>query len=558
MPVGVRGITRKGSEPTPRWTAPRHSPRGLGRSWREGPSGRAIIAAAVAGAACKLLIAATTYGTNDVYAYERFADWARYLGVELYRVAWDFNHPPSMIHVLRVMSWLATATGISFAFWLRLPGILADAGTLWLVWRLLRERAQERTYRWALLFFAVAPPLLLVSGFHGNTDGVMVFFLVLSVYLTTREKDVAAGAAFGAATCFKIVPVIALPVLLLYRPSYRRLLAFGSGAAVVVVVGWTPFIFQDPAPILQHVFGYRSLFGHWGLSYLAVRLAQASPPWQSVVAALEAYGTFLQLGAIVLLSLALNKGGKKPEVFAQAALVFLLFLSVSSGFSVQYLAWPAPFVVWLGALPALLYVAASGVFLFLVYDFWSQGLPWYLADSNLIGDYQGHFDYSQVVCWLTMVALLWAAWRQARTGRTLEQILRLRVPPPALRLAITSIALLALLWPLSGLRAAASDAGVVMRALTAVRAQSSLDLSYLLYQRGRYHDTIVAANETLKLVPDSAEAYNNIAAAHASLQEWDEAIRSAQEALRIRPDFPLARNNLLWAESHQTNQGGRR
>ena len=558
MPVGAQEVPGTTSEQAPPVTAPKSRLRGPGRTWRAWPSQRAIIVAAAAGAVCKLLMAGTTYGTNDVYAYQRFADWARYLGVELYRVAWDFNHPPSMIHVLRLLGWLATATGIPFAFWLRLPGILADAGTLWLVWRLLGERIQERTYRWALLLLALAPPLLLVSGFHGNTDGVMVFFLVLSVYLTTRARDAAAGAAFGAATCFKVVPVIALPVFLLCRPSYRRLLAFGAAAGAVVVMGWTPFIFQDPGPILVRVFGYRSLFGHWGLTYLAVRLAQASPAWQPIVTALEAYGTYLQLGAIVALSLWMNRGRRRPELFAQVGLVLLLFLSVSSGFSVQYLAWPAPFVVWLGALPALLYFAASGVFLFLVYDLWSHGFPWYLADSNLVGDYQGHLDYSQVVCWLTVIVMLWAAWRQVRTGTTLEETLRRRVPARVARMAIASIALVALAYPLGALKVSASGAGVARRALAAIRARDSLDLSYLLYQRGRYRDTIEAASETLKLVPDSAEAYNNIAAAHAALREWDEAIRAAREALRIRPDFPLARNNLSWAESERADRGGRR
>ncbi len=66
----------------------------------------------------KLLLALHTYGTNDVYGDERFLVWSRYLGVSLYRAAWDFNHPASMIHVLRAMGWLAVETGrdISITF----------------------------------------------------------------------------------------------------------------------------------------------------------------------------------------------------------------------------------------------------------------------------------------------------------------------------------------------------------------------------------------------------------------------------------------------------------
>ena len=51
--------------------------------------------------------------------------------------------------------------------------------------------------------------------------------------------------------------------------------------------------------------------------------------------------------------------------------------------------------------------------------------------------------------------------------------------------------------------------------------------------------------------PAYAEAYNNIAAAYASLGKWDQAIAAAEAALRLKPDFQLARNNLAWAQSQK-------
>ena len=35
---------------------------------------------------------------------ERFFLGCRYLGVSIYRAAWDFNHPPFIIHVLSVLA----------------------------------------------------------------------------------------------------------------------------------------------------------------------------------------------------------------------------------------------------------------------------------------------------------------------------------------------------------------------------------------------------------------------------------------------------------------------
>ena len=70
--------------------------------------------------------------------------------------------------------------------------------------------------------------------------------------------------------------------------------------------------------------------------------------------------------------------------------------------------------------------------------------------------------------------------------------------------------------------------------------------------------SIDAARQALKLNPNYAEAYNNIAAAENALGHYSEGIRAAHEALRRKPDFALARNNLAWAESQQNRSRDRR
>ena len=82
-----------------------------------------------------------------------------------------------------------------------------------------------------------------------------------------------------------------------------------------------------------------------------------------------------------------------------------------------------------------------------------------------------------------------------------------------------------------------------------------LQLSSLYHQAARYQDCIAAAQQALRLRPDSAEAYNNIAAAHLSLSQWDQAIQAATQALRIKPDFQFARNNLDFAKSQKNLAG---
>ena len=97
-------------------------------------------------------------------------------------------------------SWLAGWTGLPFPFWLRLPSILADAANVWIVYKLVGERVlagerSERSAFWSLILLAGAPTLILISGFHGNTDSpVVMFFLLLSVYwIRKRPQQVGRG-----------------------------------------------------------------------------------------------------------------------------------------------------------------------------------------------------------------------------------------------------------------------------------------------------------------------------------------------------------------------------
>jgi tetratricopeptide (TPR) repeat protein len=82
--------------------------------------------------------------------------------------------------------------------------------------------------------------------------------------------------------------------------------------------------------------------------------------------------------------------------------------------------------------------------------------------------------------------------------------------------------------------------------------ESLLNASLRFYQTGDFQNSLDTARKALALRPDYAEAYNNIAAAYASMKKWDEAIEAAREALRLKPDFPLAKNNLAWAESEKS------
>lgn len=77
-----------------------------------------------------------------------------------------------------------------------------------------------------------------------------------------------------------------------------------------------------------------------------------------------------------------------------------------------------------------------------------------------------------------------------------------------------------------------------------------LNQSLRLYQTSDYRGSLDAARKALAL-QETAAAYNNVAAAHLGMTQWDEAIVALTQALRLDPSLQIAKNNLKWAESEK-------
>ncbi|TWJ03232.1 Tfp pilus assembly protein PilF [Mucilaginibacter frigoritolerans] len=82
-----------------------------------------------------------------------------------------------------------------------------------------------------------------------------------------------------------------------------------------------------------------------------------------------------------------------------------------------------------------------------------------------------------------------------------------------------------------------------------------LDLSLKNYQSARYVQSIGMAQQALKISPSSAEAYNNIGAAYIKLKQYQQADTVLRAALQLRPNFKLAKNNLLQAQQGLEDAG---
>lgn len=394
----------------------------LSKSWR-----RTILLCALAATAVKIFLALRSSGTIDVFAFGEFLTNIRETGgIGTYyrtgRAGNPFNHPPFMIHAIRSMGFLADATHLPFRFWLRFPSILADLGNLYLVWKLCEHTPifQWRLPLW-LVLLAVYPGSILISGFHGNTDPLMIFFLLLSIYLlTVRRLSWLAGAAFGMSLNIKIVPLVFAPAIFLFLPDLQTRLKFFVMTAAVFFVGSLPYLVQDPFVIWKTVFGYKSLYGKWGWTRLVVKyLPGLPPPWLNgnaeligAHALIASAGRFLMLACMVAASFWMNLRKQKPPLFLQCALVAFLFLFLTPGFGTQYLAWFVPFIVVPGVWSARLYYFVSACYITSIYLGVSGAARRVL---DLPGLLPGNFYFFlEMACWLSILLALVSCWRLLR------------------------------------------------------------------------------------------------------------------------------------------------
>jgi hypothetical protein len=374
-----------------------------------------LIVAATLAFVGKISLSLTTYGTNDVLFWEAnirkiqsegglalYRDGAvPSLGEKQYRVE-RFNQPPFMVHACRAWGVAAAVSGLPSRVWLRLTSAVSDIGILLLVWGILGTGKRLALSR--LLPIALSPVLILVSGFHGNTDSVMIFFLLLSIYLIqTGRSGWNAGAALGMAANIKVVAVIFTPVILLYLPATRRRVEFALSAAGIWLAGSMPYLAQDPALVIRSVFGYNSSgSGYWGLSAIAALLSKD---------ALDAYRTFgkaLALAAVLVASLGVHLRARRTSLFLQCAFIAYLFLFVLNGFGPQYLVWLVPWSAALSWRKVRWHYALSSVFLCAFYGAWSRG-KWYIANLMEQGTRPPREALAAILafaCWVSVGAML--------------------------------------------------------------------------------------------------------------------------------------------------------
>lgn len=347
----------------------------------------------IAGTLARAFLVVFTEGTYDVSIWKSHAQGVLDHGlVGQYRLSEALNHPPLACWVAAGLLLLSQWTGVPFGIVLRAPLALADVGTAFLLGYVLRRTR----YRWAAVgLYAVHPLAIILSAYHGNTDSLIAFFLLLSVALISEERPVMAAMALGVSLWIKLPGLLVAPALALGFTQWRDRLAFGATASLIGVITYIPLLLSDPDILYTRVLSYPGWIIQttagirvWGLQNFLYLLLELPRSWQLTVGSAVIW-VFNHNRLAVLLPLSAFAWMRRGEQSAAGlgttvAGSYAIVYAFSNSWSFQYFAWSIPF--WFLTGPTFLVGATllAGGFIYALYAF-DCGSPLLLGAWDFIG-----------------------------------------------------------------------------------------------------------------------------------------------------------------------------
>ncbi len=161
------------------------------------------------------------------------------------------DYPPVYLAVLYAVGWLYRLFPLQNYAMLDMLAmkafpILFDVLTAMMLYLCCRKRSGEAFGLIAAVFWALNPSAVFNSACWGQTDGMLLFFLLLSFYAAENGRPILGSALFALTGLAKMQALYFTPVLFFYllrRYGWKKTLA-GAGAAAATGYGaFLPFIF---------------------------------------------------------------------------------------------------------------------------------------------------------------------------------------------------------------------------------------------------------------------------------------------------------------------------
>lgn len=216
---------------------------------RDAPGSGVFWILAAAALVIRLVVAPYTEHRGDM---NTFIAWGRALAVEglngFYGGGRWCDYLPGYLYVLWICGEISGTWAIE---WQRLvfkiPSILADLGSAYIIWRLARRKAEGSSSwpAWAAALFLFSPAILSNAAMWGQVDSYHAFFILAGLVVLIRGRPEWAGVLLGYSIAVKPHAVMVIPLVIAYaiaaRMAWWRILLSAGAAAATFGALFLPF-----------------------------------------------------------------------------------------------------------------------------------------------------------------------------------------------------------------------------------------------------------------------------------------------------------------------------
>lgn len=334
-------------------------------------------------------------------------------GINPYTNSHLYPYPPLYVFVEAGTALFTNFAGTSFHFLIKFWPNLADILITLLLYKFLRKQKVGSTPAalWSL-FYILNPITIIISSAHGQFDSIVSLLTILSIYLLSYPSKklylTLSPIILGLAISFKANPAMILPVFLIFgkRPLSERV-HFLLVTCLTVGIIFLPFLILNFKATLSSVFGYSGVsdFGYAAILRALWYQINAEYWLPQVGDLLSASKITFLLGAALLVILT----AMKDNLIRSCLLVYLLFVTVFSGQSAQYLIWVLPLGImlrdkWVVAFSIAAFFAYLGFYLFFAPEL-LLGKYFYLAGGFFQTKYMPLYFFGNLMLWF--VTALW-------------------------------------------------------------------------------------------------------------------------------------------------------
>lgn len=235
----------------------------------------------LAGFALRIIVSAYYTHTSDMGLW---IFWAK----EIDRIGFhDFfdiinwtDYLPFYFYILFIIEKIIQLFNIQGELIFKMPGILADLGTAFLIY-LLSKKWQFKQRLILPTAYLFNPAIFGNSAMWGQVDGLGAFLVTLCLYLFLKQKLILLGISMSMAILFKPLYLLLIPIFLTAQlkynlPQIKKNLVIISSTAVSAFILVFPFakdVFSVPALILerysaslgQYQYASVNAFNFWGM-----------------------------------------------------------------------------------------------------------------------------------------------------------------------------------------------------------------------------------------------------------------------------------------------------